>query len=113
MANMKYIPARGDIVWIDFDPTLGYEQNGRRPAIVISSEKYNKISGRAIFCPITSKVKGYIFEVPFEGKSIKGSILTDQLRTMDFSKRNIVFIEKISKEIFNTVEDRIKALLFD
>lgn len=113
MVSMKYVPSRGDIVWIDFNPTLGYEQNGRRPAIVLSSEKYNKLSGRALFCPITSKVKGYVFEVSFVGKNIKGSILTDQVRTMDFGKRNIVFVEKSSKEVFQAVEDRIKALLFD
>jgi mRNA interferase MazF len=113
MVSMKYIPSRGDIVWIDFDPTLGYEQNGRRPAIVISSEKYNKLSGRALFCPLTSKTKGYVFEVSFVGKNIKGSVLTDQLRTMDFSKRNIVFIEKASKEVFGMVESRLEALLFD
>ncbi len=103
MVSMKYVPSRGDIVWIDFDPTVGHEQRGRRPALVISPEKYNKISGRGIFCPITSKTKGYIFEVSFEGKNIKGSVLADQIRTMDFSKRNIVFVEKASKEVFNIV----------
>lgn len=112
MVGMKYVPSRGDIVWIDFDPTKGYEQSGRRPALIISPEKYNKISGRAIFCPMTSKIKGYVFEVPFEGKNIKGSILTDQIRTMDFGERNIVFVEKISKEVYSTVEDRMKELLF-
>lgn len=109
---MKYIPSRGDIVWIDFDPTLGHEQNGRRPALVISPDRYNKLSGRAICCPITSKNKNYVFEVPFVGKNIKGSVLTDQTRTMDFNERNIVFIEKISREVYSTVEDRMKALLF-
>lgn len=112
MVSMKYIPAKGDIVWIDFDPTKGHEQNGRRPAVVISSEKYNKISGRAICCPVTSKIKNYVFEVPFEGKKINGAILTDQIRTMDFSERNVIFVEKVSKNIFKDVEDRIKALLF-
>jgi mRNA interferase MazF len=110
---MKYVPSRGDIVWIDFDPTLGHEQKGRRPAIVISPLKYNKISGRGIFCPVTSKEKGYIFEVAFKGKNIKGAVLADQLRTMDFNQRNIVFIERATKEILNTVEDRIKVLLFE
>ena len=112
MVNMKYIPAKGDVAWIDFDPTKGHEQNGRRPALFISSEKYNRISGRAICCPITSKIKNYVFEVPFEGEIIKGAILTDQIRTMDFNERNIDFIEKISHEVFATVEDRMKELLF-
>jgi mRNA interferase MazF len=110
---MNYIPSRGDIVWIDFDPAIGHEQNGRRPALVISPEKYNKISGRGIFCPVTSKIKGYIFEVPFEGKNIKGAILADQVRTMDFSKRNMVFIEKAPREVFVEVKENIETLLFD
>ncbi len=113
MGVMKYIPRRGDIVWINFDPTLGHEQKGRRPALVISSEKYNKLRGCAILCPITSKIKGYIFEVVLDGKGIKGSVLTDQLRTMDFNERNVQFIEKAPQEIQDTVGDRIKALLFD
>lgn len=113
MVNKKYVPSRGDVVWIDFDPTLGHEQSGRRPAVVISPEKYNKMSGQAIFCPITSKTKGYVFEVPFTGKKIKGAVLTDQLRTMDFNERNIVFIEKVAKEVYGTVEERIRVLLLE
>ncbi|MBP6881601.1 MAG: type II toxin-antitoxin system PemK/MazF family toxin [Candidatus Pacebacteria bacterium] len=110
---MKYIPAKGDVVWIDFDPTKGHEQKGRRPAVVISPDKYNKITSRAICCPVTSKIKNYVFEVPFEGKKIKGAILTDQIRTMDFSERNVVFVERVPRNIFVVVEDRIKALLFE
>jgi mRNA interferase MazF len=110
---MKYVPAKGDVVWIDFDPTKGHEQKGRRPAVVISPEKYNKITGRAICCPVTSKIKNYVFEVTFEGKKINGAILTDQIRTMDFSERNVVFVERMPRNIFVVVEDRIKALLFE
>ncbi len=112
MVSMKYVPSRGDIVWIDFDPTKGHEQSGRRPVLIISPEKYNRISGQAICCPVTSKIKNYVFEVPFEGKDIRGSILTDQLRTMDFNEQNIAFVERLSEEVYSDVEDRIKAFLF-
>ena len=61
---MKYVPERGDIVWIDLNPQAGHEQSGRRPALVISPKEYNKKVGLAIFCPITNQVKGY----PFEGE---------------------------------------------
>ncbi len=111
MVKANYIPSRGDIVWIDFDPIKGHEQGGRRPAVVISPERYNMMSGRALFCPITSKVRGHIFEVSFEGKNIKGSILADQVRTMDFSKRSIVFVEKVSVIIIDRVEAKLLTLI--
>ena len=113
MVNKTYVPSRGDIVWINFDPTLGHEQRGRRPALVLSPQKYNKMSVRAICCPITSKEKGYIFEVTFTGKKIKGAILTDQLQTLDFHERNMEFIEKMPKGSFDAVDERVSALLFE
>ena len=113
MVAKKYTPARGDIVWINFDPTVGHEQKGRRPALVLSPLKYNRISGRAICCPITSKERGYIFEVIFTGKKIKGAILTDQLRTLDFTQRKILFIEKAARATMSAVEERVHALLFE
>lgn len=111
MARVKYFPCRGDIVWIDFDPVLGHEQSGRRPALVISPEKYNLMSGRVLLCPITSKIKGHVFDVVFAGVNIRGSILTDQIRTMDFSKRNIVFVERVSSIIVDDVEAKLLTLI--
>lgn len=111
MVATKYIPRRGDIVWIDFDPTRGHEQSGRRPAIVVSPEAYNKISNRALFCPITSQSKGYIFEVAFEGKDIAGAILVDQIRTLDWSKRRIAFIEKSQLASMDDVEAKLLTLI--
>jgi mRNA interferase MazF len=111
MGKIKYVPARGDIVWIDFDPTKGHEQRGRRPALVISPEKYNALSHRAIFCPITSKSKKYPFEVFFEGESITGAVLADQVRTMDFTKRNIEFIEKVSLSVMEHIEAKLLVLI--
>ncbi|MDP2655738.1 MAG: endoribonuclease MazF [bacterium] len=111
MVAAKYIPRRGDIVWIDFDPTRGHEQSGRRPAIVVSPEAYNKISNRALFCPITSQSKGYIFEVVLEGKDITGAILVDQIRTLDWSKRRIVFIEKAPLASMDDVEAKLLTLI--
>ena len=70
MVKTNYIPNRGDIVWLDFNPQLGHEQRGRRPAIVLSHKRYNERIGLALFCPITSKEKGYPFEVRIEGKKI-------------------------------------------
>ena len=111
MAKVKYIPCRGDIVWIDFDPTKGHEQRGRRPAIVISLDAYNGMSGRALFCPITSKIKGHVFDVLFEGEKVKGAILADQVRTMDWSKRDLVFVEKAPLFVADDVEGKLLTLI--
>ena len=111
MVKKIYIPQRGDIVWIDFDPTKGHEQSGRRPAIVVSPEKYNSATNRAIFCPITSKIKGYVFEVPVDGNEITGAILADQVRTLDWSKRKISFIEKTPVAVMDELEAKLIALI--
>ena len=111
MGKVKYIPARGDIVWIDFDPTKGHEHSGRRPAIVISLDAYNGMSGLALFCPITSKIRGHVFYVLFEGEKVKGVILADQVRTMDWSKRDLVFVEKAPATVADDVEGKLLTLI--
>jgi mRNA interferase MazF len=83
---------RGDIVWLDFTPTKGHEQAGRRPAIVLSPLEYNARAGLMLVCPITSKTKGYPFEIKVEGK-IRGAILVDQIRSVDWRERNAQLIE--------------------
>jgi mRNA interferase MazF len=79
----NYIPERGDIVWLNFTPQTGHEQMGRRPAIVISPFDYNEKVGLGLFCPITSKIKGYPFEVKIENKKIDGVVLSDQIKSLD------------------------------
>ncbi|WP_135557170.1 type II toxin-antitoxin system PemK/MazF family toxin [Paenibacillus cymbidii] len=84
------IPARGDLVWLDFDPQAGREQAGRRPAIVLSESAFNELTGFAVVCPITNQTKDYAFEVPLpEGLPFTGVILTDQFKSLDVRKRNI------------------------
>ena len=80
-------PKQGEIIWIDFDPQSGHEQVGRRPALVISQTAYNQRIGRAFVCPITSKVKGYPFEVPVKTASISGVVLSDHLKNLDWQAR--------------------------
>ncbi len=109
--STKYIPERGDIVWLDFNPQLGHEQRGRRPALVMSYKTYNEKIGLAIFCPITSKDKGYPFEVKIEGIKINGSALSDQVKSLDWKVRNIEFIEKIKDELFDEVLIKFQKLI--
>ena len=84
----RYVPARGDVVWITFNPQAGHEQAGRRPALVLSPSSYNRKVGLAILCPITSQVKGYPFEVTIPaGSNLGGVILSDQVKSLDWRIR--------------------------
>ncbi len=107
-----YIPKRGDIVWITMNPRIGHEQAGRRPAVVLSPESYNKRVGLAILCPITSQVKGYPFEVeiPFGG-DVSGAVLCDQVKCLDWKARNADFKSQLPDEIVNRVRKLTKTLL--
>jgi len=111
MVSSSYIPNRGDIVWLDFNPQLGHEQRGRRPALVLSYKTYNEKIGLGIFCPITSKEKGYPFEVKLIGKKIKGCILSDQIKSLDWKIRDIEYIEKIKDEDIDEVLEKIKVII--
>ena len=107
-----YIPVRGDVVWINLNPQTGHERKGRRPALVLSPEEYNKKVGLAIFCPITNQVKGYPFEVLIpEGLKTSGVILADQVKSLDWKTRNAELICRIPEEVTKIVLERIYTLL--
>lgn len=107
-----YVPQRGDLIWIDFDPQVGREQRGRRPALVLSPRQYNAKSSLALLCPVTSKAKGYPFEVELPtGLEIEGVILADQLRSLDYQGRRARFIAQLPSETCQEVLGRAKALL--
>lgn len=87
--NRDQAPDRGDVMWLTLDPTLGHEQAGRRPALVLSPVEYNVRVGLAICCPITNQVKGYPFEVRIpEGLPVTGAVLSDQVGSLDWRSRN-------------------------
>lgn len=114
MAKRKnYIPERGDIIWLDFDPQAGHEQKGRRPAIVLSPHLYNEKTNLAILCPITSKEKGYPFEVQINGKKIQGVALSDQIKNLDWKIRNTEFIEKLQVITLNEITENSRMLIQD
>ena len=107
-----YIPHRGDIVWINFNLQAGHEQAGKRPALILSPKNYNSKVGLAILCPITSKQKGYPFEIQIpKGLSISGVILSDQAKSMDWKIRNTEFICKLDNEFVEQVLQRLHTLL--
>ncbi|MBC7753072.1 MAG: endoribonuclease MazF [Moraxellaceae bacterium] len=108
---MSYIPHRGDIIWLNFTPQAGHEQMGTRPALILSPEKYNKKTGLAVCCPITSNIKGYPFEVVVSGKKIKGAVLSDHLKNLDWKIRKAKFIEKASDDVVKQCSLKISALI--
>lgn len=105
-------PGAGDLIWISFDPQRGSEQSGRRPALVLSPHEYNNRVGLALMCPITSKIKGYPFEVclPPEGE-IKGVVLADQVKSLDWRTRNAEIAGRVPKSIFEEVLSKLGTLL--
>lgn len=104
-------PKRGDLVWIDFDPKSGHEQAGRRPALVLTPYAYNRASGLAILCPVTSRAKGYPFECRLpEGLPVQGVVLSDHARSLDWQARHIAFICPAPIEVVEDATAKLHAL---
>jgi mRNA interferase MazF len=106
------IPARGDIIRLEFNPRTGSEQAGYRPAIVISPSAYNRISKIILVCPITSRQKGWPFEVELpEQLQTHGVVLVDQLKAVDCSARQARFVEQVSSEFMDELLGRLETLV--
>ena len=107
-----YMPKQGDIVFLDFTPTKGHEQKGYRPAIIISNDVFNKNTKMTIVCPITSNEiyfpTHYLLK---DSKKIKGSVLCEHIRSIDYEIKNLKFVEKTSENDFNNIKDLIDACL--
>lgn len=107
-----YVPGRGDLVWLQFNPQAGHEQAGHRPALVISPGSYNRRVGLAVCCPITSQVKGYPFEVALpSGFEVEGAILSDQLKSLDWRARKARRIGRVPNEVLDETVGKILALV--
>ena len=110
----RYVPDRGDVVWLQFDPQADHEQAGRRPALVVSPKAYNHRVGLALFCPIASRVKGYPFEVLFPRDSkVEGAVLSDQLKSLDWRARKAKRFARAPSEVLGEVLAKIHVLVDD
>jgi mRNA interferase MazF len=110
--SSSFIPDRGNAIWITLDPQAGHEQAGRRPALVLSPISYNRLTDLALLCPITNRVKGYPFEVKIpDGLSVKGVILADQAKSLDWKVRRAELICSLADETVQEVVDRLRTLL--
>jgi len=107
-----WTPDAGDVVWLAFDPQAGREQAGRRPAVVLSPSQYNRKSGLALVCPVTSHVKGYPFEVGLPpGLAVTGVILADHLKSIDWKTRRAEPLGRLPADVLREVLDRLAPLL--
>ncbi len=112
MKKKIFIPDRGDIIWITFNPQAGHEQAGRRPALVISPVAYNGKVGLAILCPVTNQIKGYPFEVAIpEGLKVTGAILSDQVKNLDWKARESEFLCKLPNAATQEVLKKLNTLI--
>jgi len=108
----SYVPRRGDAVWISLIPQAGHKQSGRRPAVVLSPEAYNAKAGLALFCPVTSQVKGYPWEVAIpDGLPISGVVLADQVKSLDWRSRSAVKICALPEPAVAEILARLGTLL--
>ena len=107
----EYVPDQGDLVWLEFDPQSGHEQKGRRPALVLSPASYNLKAGLMLCCPITTKAKGYPFEVEVNTKEVTGVVLSDQVKSLDWRARNAHSAGVVSAEVLAQVRGKLLTLV--
>jgi mRNA interferase MazF len=106
-----YVPGRGDIVWITLNPQAGHEQDGRRPAVVLSPRAYNAKVGLAVLCPVTNQIKGYPFEVALpSGLPVSGAVLSDQVKSLDWRSRNAELICPLPPLVLNEILGKLRTL---
>ena len=112
MMAEAWIPDRGDFVWMNFSPQSGREQAGLRPALTLTPRVYNRMAGLALFCPVRSRAKGWLFEVPLPpGLPIEGVILVDQIRSIDWRSRKARPAGRAPHELVSEVLGKASALL--
>lgn len=106
----SWVPNSGDVVWLEFDPQAGREQAGLRPAVVLSPNNYNSKAGLMICCPVTTKIKGYPFEVALDGTP-KSVVLSDQVRSLDWRRRRAKLKGKVSEIELEAIRQRVRLLV--
>ena len=108
----RYIPQKGDFITLSFDPQAGHEQKGRRPALVVSNDLFNKHTGLAIVCPVTNTDRNFPFHLAApNGPSLTGFVMAEQVKSIDHAVRHAKFVERGPKEFVEDVLDLIDACL--
>lgn len=108
-----YVPRKGDLIALTFDPQSGHEQRGRRPALVVSNDLYNKHTGLCIVCPITSTDRGYPFHVAVPAdEGVTGFVMVEQVKSIDFRARKARRIGKASAGLLDEVLSIVDACVY-
>jgi mRNA interferase MazF len=110
VSGARYVPDAGDIVWLEFDPQAGHEQAAHRPALVLSPAAYNGKTSLMICCPLTTRIKGYPFEVAIEGKR-DSVVLADQVKSLDWRARRATRKGRVSPAELEEVRAKLRALV--
>jgi mRNA interferase MazF len=106
-----YVPERGEVIWLDLDPQAGHEQAGHRPALVLSPQSYNRKTGLAIVCPLTTKIKNYPFEVTTTIDGRRGAVLADHVKNVDWIARRAERIGVVNADLVARVASIVAALV--
>lgn len=106
-----YVPHTGDVVWLQFDPQAGHEQAGHRPALVLSPASYNGKTRLMVCCPLTTQIKGHPFEVPTQVDGVACAVLSDQVKSLDWTVRRAKKKAAVDPEVMRHVRAKLKALL--
>jgi mRNA interferase MazF len=110
----RYIPKKGDFVVLSFDPQSGHEQQGRRPALVVSSTVFNRHTGLAMVCPVTNAVRRFPFHVPVPAESpLTGYVMVEQMKSIDFASRKVKFVAKAPGAVLDEVLSILDACLYE
>lgn len=109
----QYIPEKGDLIAVTFDPQSGHEQKGRRPALVVSNTLFNQRTGLAIVCPITNTDRAYPFHVAVtDNPDVRGFVMTEQVKSIDFRARKAKLIGRASEEVLDEVLSILDACIY-
>lgn len=111
MTARRYVPDVGDVVWVHFTPQAGHEQAGRRPAVVLSARAYNTKAGLMVCVPVTNQAKGYPFEVTLKGTGVTGVALADQVKSLDWSARQVERKGRATATEIEQIRTLLKVLL--
>jgi len=107
----KYIPQKGDLVILTFDPQAGHEQQGRRPALIISNSLFNERVGLAIACPITNTDRNFPFHIAVNNEHLSGFIMSEQVKSIDYTARKVKFVAKVDDEVLNHVLGLVETII--
>jgi len=109
-----YVPEKGDFVILTFDPQAGHEQRGRRPALVVSNTLFNRHTGLAMVCPMTNTFRNMPFHVKVPSdSSLTGYIMVEQMKSIDYARRNVKYVEKAPESVLDEVLSILDACLYE